>query len=133
LFADTYDDVMKARAEKLAALKSDLSLQLLQALLAYQVPRVPDPVSLTPEDGLNPMMIPREQIRGRQQDIQEAKDMVNKTNALLLWGGPGEGKTSLSRVLSGILYDAGSIPGGAFEVDLTCAGESLCSLSLPGR
>lgn len=63
--------------------------------------------------------MPPHPVVGRQQDIQDIKAKVlSNTRLLVLWGGAGEGKTTLARTVACELFREGQLPGGAYLVDL---------------
>jgi ABC-type transport system involved in cytochrome bd biosynthesis fused ATPase/permease subunit len=80
----------------------------------YQRPsrRVDSPMNLT---RLASVVIGRE---GEQQEIMR---QLQKGKAVVLWGGPGEGKSTLAMDAACTLYKSGALPGGALSVDLTGA------------
>ncbi len=56
---------------------------------------------------------------GRAAQIEAVKEGLLGHQDVLLYGGPGEGKTTILRHVGRELYEQGEYPGGAFEVDLT--------------
>ncbi len=56
---------------------------------------------------------------GRTAQIEAVKERLQGHQDVLLYGGPGEGKTTILRHVGRELYEQGVYPGGAFEVDLT--------------
>jgi hypothetical protein len=76
---------------------------------------------------------------GREEVQQKIMQYLTDRKAVILWGGPGEGKSTLAVDAACTLYQAGSLPGGALGIDMT--GEA-CDLrfhasrfqaDLPGR
>jgi hypothetical protein len=72
-----------------------------------------------------PMFLDRPRmVVGRTAQIEQVTLLLQDYKDVLLWGGPGEGKTTILRHVGIELYKQGRYPGGAFEVDLTgeCCG-----------
>ena len=63
---------------------------------------------------------------GRDSELQHIMDSLDRHRAAVVWGGPGEGKSSLAMEAACQLWDQGRCLGGCFYVD--CLGE-LCALS----
>ena len=49
--------------------------------------------------------------------------------AAVIWGGPGDGKTSTGMEVASRLWEAGSCRGGCFVVDLNGTSALLCALA----
>jgi hypothetical protein len=62
---------------------------------------------------------------GREREWQEIMQQHQKRTAVVLWGGPGGGKSTLSMDAACTLYQSGAVPGGALSIDLTGAPGSL--------
>ncbi len=86
---------------------------------------------------LLPMFLPRETLVGRELEVARVKERLVECRSGLLWGGPGEGKTSLARAVGAVGYDQGLFPAGVFEVDLQgkwCSlGWMMCAWRLVRR
>ena len=55
---------------------------------------------------------------GRDGVQKEIMQYLEQRKAVILWGGPGEGKSTLAMDAACSLYLAGGVPGGALGVDL---------------
>ena len=76
-----------------------------------------------PRDQLEPpMQLYRiaQPLFGREAEVQQAMDSLMEHHVAVIWGGPGEGKSSIAMEVGCRLWDAGKCPGGCFEVD--CLG-----------
>jgi hypothetical protein len=65
---------------------------------------------------------PTHQLVARDEEAEELRSGlmdVAGSHAVLLWGGPGEGKSELARSVGLALYNQGHLSGGAFQVDMT--------------
>ena len=57
---------------------------------------------------------------GRESEVQQIVDSLDRHRAAVVWGGPGEGKSSLAMVAACRLWDTEKCLGGCFPVD--CLG-----------
>ena len=55
---------------------------------------------------------------GRESDVQQVKDSLQHHRAAVIWGGPGEGKSSIAMEAGCQLWSGGKCPGGCFVVDM---------------
>jgi hypothetical protein len=56
---------------------------------------------------------------GREQAQQDMLGALRKRKAVILWGGPGEGKSTLAVDTAYKMWEDGEVKGGALRVDLT--------------
>lgn len=68
---------------------------------------------------------------GRESEVQQVVDSLDRHRAAVIWGGPGEGKTSIAMEAACRLWDSSKCLGGCFPVD--CLGaygtSSMAALS----
>ena len=57
---------------------------------------------------------------GRESEVQQVINSLDRHRAAVIWGGPGEGKTSIAMEASCRLWDTSKCLGGCFLVD--CLG-----------
>ena len=70
---------------------------------------------------------------GREQEVQKVVQSLLQHSAAVIWGGPGEGKSSVATEAACRLWEAGKCESGCFEVDLqgvfpSCVWCSACVL-----
>ena len=57
---------------------------------------------------------------GRESEVQQIVDSLDTHRVAVIWGGPGEGKSSIAMEAACRLWDSRKCMGGCFEVD--CMG-----------
>ena len=57
---------------------------------------------------------------GRESEVQQIVESLDRHRAAVIWGGPGEGKTSIAMEAACRLWDSSKCLGGCFPVD--CQG-----------
>ena len=57
---------------------------------------------------------------GRESEVQQVIDSLDRHRAAVIWGGPGEGKSSIAMEAACRLWDSAKCLGGCFPVD--CLG-----------
>lgn len=62
---------------------------------------------------------PPDSLTGRVQQREEMLQQLREKRCIQVWGGPGEGKTTLVRAIGRQLFWRGVFPHGAFELDMT--------------
>ena len=69
-----------------------------------------------------PMQLHRiaQPLLGREAEVQQVLDSLTKHHAAVIWGGPGEGKSSIAMEAGIRLWDAEKCLGGCFAID--CMG-----------
>ena len=67
-----------------------------------------------------PMYLLRSQhpLFGREGDVQQVKASLEQYRAAVIWGGPGEGKSSIAMEAGCQLWTEQKCPGGCFVVDM---------------
>ena len=68
---------------------------------------------------------------GREDEVQQVVDSLTRHRAAVVWGGPGEGKSSIAMEAACQLWEGGLASGGCFVID--CLGSLFwcsCSQSL---
>ena len=81
-----------------------------------------------------PMRLERtaQPLLGREEEVQKVMHSLMEYKAAVIWGGPGEGKTSIGMEVGYRLWEAGRCEGGCFMVNLHgafplfCTGQELC-------
>ena len=70
-----------------------------------------------------PMLLERPTmgVVGRAAELAAIRKGLEQQRHVLVYGGPGEGKTTLVRSVGGSMFEEDAFPAGTFEVDLTGA------------
>lgn len=55
---------------------------------------------------------------GREKEVQEVTESLLDKGAAVIWGSPGEGKSSVARKAGEVLWLGDKAYGGCFEIDL---------------
>ena len=74
-----------------------------------------------PADFSSPMNLTRlaKSVVGREQLQQDMLGALSQGKAVIVWGGPGEGKSTLAVDTAYKMWEDGKVKGGALRVDLT--------------
>ena len=54
---------------------------------------------------------------GRDQEISDLKKAVLEARTAVVWGGPGEGKSTVAAEVALQLHESGQLPRGVFSLD----------------
>ena len=88
------------------------------------------PPGRVPQDQLEiPMQLHRiaQPLLGREAEVQQVMGSLLKHHAAVIWGPPGEGKSSIAMEAGCRLWDAEKCLGGCFAVDCLGALQTTCS------
>ena len=81
-----------------------------------------------------PMQLHRiaQPLLGREEEVQQVLDCLLKHHAAIIWGGPGEGKSSIAMEAGCRLWDADKCLGGCFAVNCLGALQQQMKSPTPG-
>ena len=67
---------------------------------------------------------------GREAEVQQVTNCISEHHAAIIWGGPGEGKSSVAMEAGCRLWEAGMCLGGCFSINCTGVLQSSKCLAL---